>query len=98
MKKIMRGLFAALVACAAGSATAQAWPSKPVRIVAPYAAGGTNDIAARILAERLTQRLGQQFIVENKAGANTRMDTPCSSAPPRTRPTPRSTGSSLTTR
>ncbi len=71
----VRGLFAALLFCAAGTVAAQAWPSKPVRIIAPYAPGGTNDIAARILAERLSQRLGQQFIVENKPGANTRIAT-----------------------
>ena len=75
MKNILRGLLAALALSAAGTAVAEAWPSKPVRIVAPYAAGGTNDIAARILAERLSQRLGQQFVVENKAGANTRIAT-----------------------
>ena len=72
---MLRGLCAAFAACAMASAGAQTWPAKPVRIVAPYAAGGTNDIAARILAERLAQRLGQQFIVENKAGANTRIAT-----------------------
>ena len=71
----VRGLLAALLFCVAGAVAAQAWPSKPVRIVAPYAAGGSNDIAARILAERLSQRLGQQFVVENKPGANTRIAT-----------------------
>ena len=71
----VRGLVAALLACATGTVAAQAWPTKPVKIVAPYAAGGSNDIAARILAERLSQRLGQQAIVENKPGANTRIAT-----------------------
>ena len=75
MKPVLRGLFAALVLCAAGTSAAQSWPAKPLRIIAPYAAGGTNDIAARILAERLSQRLGQQAIVENKPGANTRIAT-----------------------
>jgi tripartite-type tricarboxylate transporter receptor subunit TctC len=59
----------------ASVAGAQAWPAKPIRIIGPYAAGGTNDIAARILAERLSQRLGQQAVVENKPGANTRIAT-----------------------
>ena len=75
MKTTLRVLCAAFAVCAMASAGAQTWPAKPVRIVAPYAAGGTNDIAARILAERLSQRLGQQFVVENKAGANTRIAT-----------------------
>ena len=73
--KAARGLLAALLIGATGQAAAQAWPAKPIRVVAPYAAGGTNDIAARILAERLSQRLGQQVIVENKPGANTRIAT-----------------------
>ena len=75
MNTLMRGLCAALLFSITSMATAQPWPAKPIRIVAPYAAGGSNDIAARILAERLSQRLGQQVIVENKPGANTRIAT-----------------------
>ena len=75
MKKALCSLAAAASLLACGVAAAQAWPAKPIRIIAPYAAGGTNDIAARILAERLSPRLGQQVIVENKAGANTRIAT-----------------------
>ena len=56
------------------SALAQtAWPVRPVRLVSPYGAGGANDISARILGERFGRILGQQFIVENKAGAATRI-------------------------
>ncbi|MBN8493339.1 MAG: tripartite tricarboxylate transporter substrate binding protein [Burkholderiales bacterium] len=62
-------LLSAALACA-GSAWAQAdWPSKPVKIVVPFAPGGTTDLTARIVAEQLTQVLKQNFIVENKAGA-----------------------------
>ncbi len=50
-------------------AAAQAWPSKPVTIVVPYAAGGNTDVIARSLAHRLEQRLGQSFIVEQRLGA-----------------------------
>jgi tripartite-type tricarboxylate transporter receptor subunit TctC len=46
-----------------------AWPTKPVRIVVPFAAGGTTDIAARVVADQLTQSLKQSFIAENKTGA-----------------------------
>ena len=75
MKTTIRVFFLAGLIAVAGAATAQSWPSKPIRIIAPYAAGGTNDIAARLLAERLSQRLGQQAVVENKPGANTRIAT-----------------------
>jgi len=50
-----------------------AWPTKTVRLVSPYAAGGANDISARIFADQLGQIFGQQFIVENKPGAGTRI-------------------------
>jgi tripartite-type tricarboxylate transporter receptor subunit TctC len=49
------------------------WPGRPVRIISPYGAGGSNDIAARILSEELGRRLGQQFNVENRPGAGTRL-------------------------
>jgi tripartite-type tricarboxylate transporter receptor subunit TctC len=51
-------------------AFAQSWPQKPVRIIYPYAAGGTGDAAARLLTQRLSQVFGQPFIVENRVGAN----------------------------
>jgi len=61
-------LVAAAVALTAMSANA-AWPERPVRIIVPWAPGGSTDIVTRILATDLTKRLGQQFIVENRAGA-----------------------------
>jgi len=66
-----RSALLAAVALAFGtSAWAQAeWPSKPVRIVVPFAPGGTTDLTARIVAEQLGQSFKQNFIIENKAGA-----------------------------
>jgi tripartite-type tricarboxylate transporter receptor subunit TctC len=60
----------ASAAVAALPAMAQWTPTKPMRMVSPYAAGGTNDLLTRLLAQKLGERLGQTIIVENRAGAN----------------------------
>jgi tripartite-type tricarboxylate transporter receptor subunit TctC len=52
-----------------GVAAAQAWPVKPVRVIAPFAAGGTADTLGRLVSGKLGESLGQQFVVENRAGA-----------------------------
>ena len=60
----------AAVAIIATAAQAQEWPSRPVRIIVPFPAGGSTDVAARPIAQYLTQAIGQQVYVENKPGAN----------------------------
>ncbi|MFY9314839.1 MAG: tripartite tricarboxylate transporter substrate binding protein [Burkholderiales bacterium] len=62
-------LLAAVLLCAL-PAQAQQYPNKPIRVVAPYAAGGTSDILARQIGPKLTEAWGQPVIVENRAGAN----------------------------
>jgi tripartite-type tricarboxylate transporter receptor subunit TctC len=54
----------------AGPVRAQAWPQKPVRVFVGFAAGGNSDLVARLIAQRLAERLGQPFVIENRAGAN----------------------------
>ena len=73
---------------AAGIATlapahAQDWPNRPVHVIVPFAAGGSTDVAARLVAQHLSRTLGQQFVVENRAGANgnVAMDAVAKSAP-----------------
>jgi tripartite-type tricarboxylate transporter receptor subunit TctC len=81
MKKLPRREFLRIAGlAAAGSilprpALAQAYPSRPVRLVIPFNAGGSTDIVGRIMCQWLTERTGQSFIVENKPGAGTNIGT-----------------------
>src|SRR5690242_21755833 len=65
-----RALALAILATVALGAFAQTWPAKPVRIVVPYPPGGTSDILARAIGQKLSEAWGQPVVIENKPGAN----------------------------
>src|ERR1700742_3766187 len=83
MKTSRRAVLICAALALAGSARAETYPSRPVKIVVPFPAGGSNDIIARVLAQKLSERTGQQFFVENRGGAggNIGADAAAQSAP-----------------
>jgi len=70
VRSTLAAFCGAVAALASAAALAQAWPSKPVRMVIPYPAGGSIDVSGRRLAEDLAAELGQSIVVENRSGAN----------------------------
>jgi tripartite-type tricarboxylate transporter receptor subunit TctC len=75
MKSLLRLAAVGAAVVWAGAASAQQWPTKPVKIIIPFPAGGVTDIATRLIAQKLSERNGQQFYIENipGAGGNTGM-------------------------
>ena len=72
MRRLSFGLIAALgaLSCISGPAAAQSWPARNITMIVPFPPGGGNDTIARLVAQGLTNALGQQVVVENRGGAN----------------------------
>lgn len=70
MRNLLKWLGGLVAAMAAGMVMAQSWPVKPVRVIVPWGPGGGTDIVARALTARLSEELHQQFVIDNRGGAN----------------------------
>ena len=75
MASLTRFVMAAVLAVAASAASAQTYPSQPIRMIVPFTPGSPNDVVARLLAQQLTTRLGQNVIIDNRPGAGTNAGT-----------------------
>ena len=69
-RSMLRAAGTLAAACATPVWAQRVWPDRPVRLIVPYPAGGSTDVLFRILAERLQDKLGQPFVVENRPGAS----------------------------
>src|SRR5260221_13568050 len=65
--------LAALIALAGGAPAAEPYPDRPITLIVPYAAGGSSDVLARLIGERMPKSLAQQGVIDNRAGAGSRL-------------------------
>ena len=71
-KRFAGALLALIAAWAAAAAVAQDYPQRPIRMIVGFPPGGTTDVMGRIVAAKLSERLGQQVVIDNRAGASGR--------------------------
>ena len=69
MHKLITGMALAMLACATPAQAQEKWPERQVNIIVPFGAGGTTDMFARIFAQKMQEKHGTPFVVENRAGA-----------------------------
>ena len=81
MRRLMHVVFAAACAVAL-PASAQSYPTKPIRLIVPFAAGGGTDLVGRIVAQQMSEALGQQFVVDNRGGAGSVLGSDLASKSP----------------
>ncbi len=81
MKPLILSL--ALALCIPAQVLAQAWPAKPVRLIVPFPPGGSTDLVARIVAQKVSERLGQSLVVENRGGAGGTVGTEAAAKAPK---------------
>lgn len=81
-KALLMPALCATFALAASGAAAQAFPTKPIRIIVPFPAGGTTDIVARVVAQRVSETIGQPVLVENRGGAGGQLGAEAVAKPP----------------
>ena len=75
MRVFTKSILGAALALSLSCALAQSYPNKPIRLIVPFAPGGFTDVVARILGQKLSTSLGQQLVIENKAGAGSTIGT-----------------------
>jgi tripartite-type tricarboxylate transporter receptor subunit TctC len=80
MFRLVRLALALLSATAATAAVAQTYPTRPITVIVPFTAGSPNDVVARMLAEDLTRRIGQNVVIDNRPGAGTTIGTRAAAA------------------
>ena len=69
LRRLLSAAIGTMVMLHVSGAAAQAWPANPIRLMVPFPPGGSTDIVARIVAQKLSERLGQSIVIENRGGA-----------------------------